>query len=69
MLFLIPLYSIMPIDSYLADSIVLKILLALLDLGFIEVIDHLGEDLTVANSARVSFGKRKKTYDKEIQFR
>ena len=35
-----------------------------LDLGFIEVIDHLGNDLTVANSARVSFGKRKKTYDK-----
>ena len=35
-----------------------------LDLGFIEVIDHLGNDLTVANSARVSFGKRKETYDK-----
>ena len=35
-----------------------------LDLGFIEVIDHLGNDLSVANSARVSFGKRKKTYDK-----
>ena len=35
-----------------------------LDKGFIEVIDHLGNDLTVANSARVSFGKRKKTYDK-----
>ena len=37
---------------------------SVLDLGFIEVIDHLGNDLTVANSARVSFGKRKKTYDK-----
>ena len=35
-----------------------------LDKGFIEVIDHLGNDLTVANSARVSFGKRKDTYDK-----
>ncbi len=28
-----------------------------LDKGFIEVIDHLGTDLTVSNSARVSFGK------------
>ena len=35
-----------------------------LDKGFIEVLDSLGNDLTVANSARVSFGKRKKTYDK-----
>ena len=35
-----------------------------LDKGFIEIIDHLGNDLTVANSARVSFGKRKKKYDK-----
>ena len=35
-----------------------------LNKGFIEVIDHLGNDLTVANSARVSFGKRKDTYDK-----
>ena len=31
-----------------------------LDKGFIEVLDHIGDDLTVANSARVSFGKRKK---------
>ena len=30
-----------------------------LDKGFIEVIDSLGDDLTVVNSARVSFGKRK----------
>jgi thymidylate synthase (FAD) len=37
---------------------------SVLDLGFIEVIDHLGSDLTVANSARVSFGKRKEVYDK-----
>ena len=35
-----------------------------LDKGFIDVLDSLGDDLTVANSARVSFGKRKKTYDK-----
>ena len=34
-----------------------------LDSGFIEVIDHLGDDLTVVNSARVSFGKRKTTYE------
>ena len=34
-----------------------------LDKGFIEVIDHLGTDLTVSNSARVSFGKRKYKYD------
>ena len=30
-----------------------------LDNGFVEVIDTLGNDLTVVNSARVSFGKRK----------
>ena len=35
-----------------------------LDKGFIEIIDKLGTDLTVVNSARVSFGKRKTTYDK-----
>ena len=34
-----------------------------LDSGFIEVIDHLGDDLTVVNSARVSFGKRKTVYE------
>ena len=33
---------------------------SVLDKGFIEVVDSLGTDLTVANSARVSFGKRKK---------
>tara|TARA_B100001179_G_scaffold138708_1_gene100003 strand:- start:2764 stop:3468 length:705 start_codon:yes stop_codon:yes gene_type:complete len=33
-----------------------------LDKGFVEVIDSLGSDLTVVNSARVSFGKRKTTY-------
>ena len=34
-----------------------------LDKGFLEVIDHLGSDLTVVNSARVSFGKRKEEFD------
>ncbi|MFL2932896.1 MAG: FAD-dependent thymidylate synthase [Nitrososphaerales archaeon] len=34
-----------------------------LDSGFIEVMDHLGDDLTVVNSARVSFGKRKTMYE------
>ena len=34
-----------------------------LDKGFIEVVDSLGNDLTVVNSARVSFGKRKETGD------
>ena len=33
-----------------------------LDKGFVEVIDTLGDDLTVVNSARVSFGKRKSTW-------
>ena len=35
-----------------------------LDKGFVEIIDALGVDLTVANSARVSFGKRKNKYDR-----
>jgi len=35
----------------------------ILDKGFVEVIDSLGSDLTVVNSARVSFGKRKEKYD------
>ena len=34
-----------------------------LDKGFIEVVDSLGSDLTVVNSARVSFGKRKEKFD------
>lgn len=32
-----------------------------LDHGFVELIDSLGNDLTVVNAARVSFGKRKTT--------
>ena len=35
-----------------------------MDKGFIEVVDSLGDDLTVVNSARVSFGKRKEKFDK-----
>ncbi|HRE42237.1 MAG TPA: FAD-dependent thymidylate synthase [Ignavibacteria bacterium] len=35
----------------------------ILDKGFIEVVDKLGSDLTVVNSARVSFGKRKTEFD------
>ena len=35
-----------------------------LDKGFVEVLGFIGTDLTVANSARVSFGKRKNIYDK-----
>ena len=37
-----------------------------LDKGFIEVVDSLGNDLTVVNSARVSFGKRKTKYDNPL---
>ena len=34
-----------------------------LDKGFVELVDTLGSDLTVVNSARVSFGKRKEEFD------
>lgn len=34
---------------------------SILDHGFVELIDSMGSDLTVVNSARVSFGKRKTT--------
>ncbi len=36
-----------------------------LDKGFVELVDKLGGDLTTVNSARVSFGKRKKTLSKK----
>jgi len=39
-----------------------------LDKGFIEVVDSLGSDLTVVNSARVSFGKRKEKFDKSDEW-
>ena len=32
-------------------------------IGFVELVDHVGSDLTVVNSARVSFGKHKETLD------
>ena len=35
---------------------------SVLDKGFVEVIDRLGSDLTVVNSARVSFGKKKQEF-------
>lgn len=34
-----------------------------LDRGFVRLIDHMGTDLTVVNAARVSFGKRKESFD------
>jgi thymidylate synthase (FAD) len=34
-----------------------------LDYGFVELVDHMGSDLTVVNAARVSFGKRKDVMD------
>jgi len=37
--------------------------LSVLDHGFVELIDHMGSDLTVVNAARVSFGKRKTEFD------
>ena len=40
-----------------------------LDKGFVEVIDSLGTDLTVANAARVSFGKRKAKWDTQTDAR
>lgn len=38
-----------------------------LDNGFVELIDHMGSDLTVVNAARISFSKRSKSLtDKDI---
>lgn len=37
--------------------------LSVLDRGFVRLIDHMGTDLTVVNAARVSFGKRKESFD------
>ena len=28
------------------------------DIGFVEYVSHMGDDTTIVNSARVSFGKR-----------
>ena len=32
-------------------------------IGFVEYVEHMGTDLTVVNSARVSFGKHKEELD------
>ena len=32
-------------------------------IGSVEYVDHMGTDLTIVNSARVSFGKHKKELD------
>ena len=34
-------------------------------IGYVEIVDFMGDDLTVVNSARVSFNKHKKSFDKE----
>ncbi len=44
-------------------NLLIKLKTDVLDKGFIEVIDKLGSDLTVVNSARVSFGKRKDRFE------
>jgi thymidylate synthase (FAD) len=36
-----------------------------LDRGFVKLVDHMGTDLTVANAARVSYGKRKDRFDEK----
>ena len=33
--------------------------------GYVELVDHMGSDLTIVNSARVSFGKHKQTLDEK----
>ena len=33
-------------------------------IGSVEYVEHMGSDLSVVNSARVSFGKQKMTMDK-----
>jgi len=34
-----------------------------LDRGFVQLVDHMGSDLSIVNAARVSFGKRKEAFD------
>jgi thymidylate synthase (FAD) len=36
---------------------------SVLDRGFVKLVDHMGSDLSVVNAARVSFGKRKDSFD------
>ncbi len=40
-----------------------EIMIKNVDGGFIELIDYLGTELTVANAARTSFRKRKQVFD------
>lgn len=35
------------------------------DIGSVEYVQHMGDDLTIVNAARVSFGKQKRTIDKK----
>ena len=37
--------------------------LKVLDKGFVTLIDHMGNDLTTVNAARISFGKQKEVFD------
>jgi thymidylate synthase (FAD) len=37
--------------------------ITVLDRGFVRLIDHMGSDLSVVNAARVSFGKRKDSFE------
>ncbi|MCL1908339.1 MAG: FAD-dependent thymidylate synthase [Holophagaceae bacterium] len=37
--------------------------ISVLDRGFVRLVDYMGTDLTVVNAARVSFGKRKDSFD------
>jgi len=37
--------------------------LSVLDRGFVQLVDHMGSDLSIVNAARVSFGKRKEAFD------
>ena len=34
-------------------------------IGTVEYVQHMGEDITIVNSARVSFGKHKETMDEK----
>ena len=34
-------------------------------IGAVEYVEHMGSDLTIVNSARVSFGKHKETLDEK----
>jgi hypothetical protein len=36
-------------------------------IGRVDLVDHMGTDLTIVNSARVSFGKHKETIDEKMK--